>query len=47
MINKMNTFPNLGKWCEDYYERTNLKIHASSVPVETVLDEVMGDLEQL
>ncbi len=46
-MNKMNTYPHLTAWCEKYYERCNLKVHPSSVPVDVVLDEVMGDLFQM
>jgi hypothetical protein len=41
-MNKENTFSNLAVWCKSYYEKTKLKVHPSSVPVELVLEDVLG-----
>ena len=41
-LNKENKFPNLTKWCEYYHKESGLKVHPSSVPVDVVLDELLG-----
>lgn len=46
-MNKENKFPFLDMWCEKYYETVGLKVHSSNVPVDVVLDELMGGLESL
>lgn len=46
-MNKENRFPFLEAWCEKYYETVGLKVHSSNVPVDVVLDELMGGLESL
>ena len=46
-MNKENTYSNLKKWCESYYEKSGLKVHPSSVPVDVVLEDVMGQIAQL
>lgn len=43
-MNKENKFEYLTAWCEDYHKRTNLKVHPSSVPVDVVLDDLMGQV---
>ena len=40
--NKENTYSNLAAWCEKYHKDSGIKIHPSSVPVELVLEDVMG-----
>lgn len=39
---KENQFTNLGAWCDQYKEQNGIKIHPSSVPVELVLEDVLG-----
>lgn len=46
-MNKENTYSNLAKWCEMYHERSKIKIHPSSVPVELVLEDVLGYIAHL
>lgn len=41
-MNKENKYSNLAKWCERYHEDNGIKIHPSSVPVELVLEDVLG-----
>lgn len=41
-MNKENSFSNLGKWCEQYHEKSKIKVHPSSVPVDLVLEDVLG-----
>ena len=41
-MNKENKYSNLEKWCERYHEDNGIKIHPSSVPVELVLEDVLG-----
>lgn len=41
-LNKENKFTNLGAWCDQYREKSGIKIHPSSVPVELVLEDVLG-----
>lgn len=45
-MNKENKFEHLTLWCEDYYEKSGLKVHPSSVPLDVVLDELMGKFNQ-
>lgn len=40
--NKENTYSNLAAWCEKYHKESGIKIHPSSVPVELVLEDLMG-----
>ncbi len=40
--NKENTYSNLAAWCEKYHKDSGIKIHPSSVPVELVLEDIMG-----
>lgn len=46
-MNKENSFSNLGKWCEQYHEKSKIKVHASSVPVDLVLEDVLGYIAHL
>ena len=46
-MNKENSTPNLGAWCAQYQDKTGLKIHPSSVPVELVLEDVLSSSESL
>lgn len=41
-MNKEEKYPHLEEWCKEYYEKTNLKVHASNVPVNVLLDELLG-----
>lgn len=41
-MNKVNEFKYLKDWCDAYYETMGLKIHPSNVPVDVVLDDIMG-----
>jgi chromosome segregation ATPase len=43
-LNSMNKYPNLTVWCEHYHEKSGLKVHPSSVPVDVVLDDLMGQV---
>ena len=45
-MNKMNEHKNLKKWCERHYENTNIRVHPTNVPLSSILDEVLGRLEQ-
>lgn len=40
--NKQNTYTNLAAWCEKYHKDSGIKIHPSSVPIELVLEDVLG-----
>jgi hypothetical protein len=40
--NRENTYTNLGAWCEKYREDTGIKVHPSSVPVDLVLEDLIG-----
>jgi aromatic ring-cleaving dioxygenase len=40
--NKENIYSNLAAWCDKYHKDSGIKIHPSSVPVELVLEDVMG-----
>ncbi len=40
--NKENTFTNLGAWCARYHKESGLKIHPSSVPVDLILEDILG-----
>lgn len=40
--NKENSYSNLAAWCERYHKDSGIKIHPSSVPVELVLEDLMG-----
>lgn len=46
-LNKENKFPNLTHWCEYYHKESGLKVHPSSVPVDVVLDELLGHVMAL
>lgn len=46
-MNKVEKYPNLEQWCKDYHEKSGLKVHPSSVPVDVVLDELMGNFINL
>lgn len=46
-LNKENKYPNLTKWCEYYHKESGLKVHPSSVPVDVVLDELLGHVMAL
>lgn len=41
-MNKIQKFPNLEIWCKQYYETVGLKVHPSNVPVDVLLDELVG-----
>ncbi len=43
-MNKQNKFEHLTVWCEAYHEKSGLKVHPSSVPVDVVLDELLGQV---
>jgi oligoribonuclease (3'-5' exoribonuclease) len=45
--NKENTFSNLRAWCEKYHKESGLKVHPSSVPVDLVLEDLMGYIATL
>lgn len=40
--NKQNTYSNLSSWCEKYHQDSGIKIHPSSVPMDVVLDDLLG-----
>jgi len=40
--NKENTYSNLAAWCEKHHKDTGIKVHPSSVPVDLVLEDLMG-----
>lgn len=40
--NRENTYSNLAAWCERYHKDSGIKIHPSSVPVDLVLEDLMG-----
>lgn len=46
-MNKENSYSNLGKWCEQYHEKSKIKVHPSSVPVDLVLEDVLGYIAHL
>ncbi len=43
----MSELKNLRTFCDEYFKKTNLKIHPSAVPVDVVLDELLGSLKSL
>ncbi len=45
--NKENTYSNLAAWCEKYHKDSGIKIHPSSVPVDLVLEDLMGYIAHL
>jgi len=45
--NKQNTYSNLSAWCEKYHKDSGIKIHPSSVPVELVLEDLLGYIATL
>ncbi len=40
--NKQNSYPNLSSWCDKYKEESGIKVHPSSVPVDLVLEDLIG-----
>lgn len=42
-----NTYSNLAKWCEQYHKDSGIKVHPSSVPVDLVLEDLMGHIALL
>ena len=34
----------LKAWCENYKEKTSIKLHPNNVPVDVILNELMGEL---
>lgn len=34
----------LAAWCENYKEKTSIKLHPNNVPVHVLLDELIGEL---
>lgn len=45
--NKENTYSNLAAWCEKYHKDSGIKVHPSSVPVDLVLEDLMGIVAHL
>lgn len=45
--NRENTYSNLAAWCEKYHEESGIKVHPSSVPVDLVLEDIMGIVAHL
>jgi hypothetical protein len=45
--NKENTYSNLAAWCEKHHKDTGIKVHPSSVPVDLVLEDLMGFVAHL
>lgn len=45
--NKQNTYSNLSAWCEKYHKDSGLKVHPSSVPVDLVLEDILGYIAHL
>lgn len=43
-MNKENKFPHLEEWCKYYYDTVGLKVHPANVPVDVVLDNIMGQV---
>ena len=41
-LNKENKFENLERFCKEYFESVGIKVHASAVPVDAVLDYILG-----
>jgi hypothetical protein len=39
--------PNIKLWCKQYQERANIKIFEQSVPVNLVLEDLLGSLQTL
>lgn len=37
--------PNLHEWCEDYAQRTGVKIYAGNPPVALILESLMGKVK--
>lgn len=46
-MNKINEFKYLKEWCDNYYKTVGLKIHPANVPVDVVLDDIMGHITML
>ena len=46
-MNKENKYSNLAKWCEQHYERSKIKVHPTSVPVDLVLEDVLSYIAHL
>lgn len=47
MMNNMNEFKYLKKWCEKHYENTKIRVNPQNVPVSTLLNEIIGRLENI
>lgn len=45
--NKENTYSNLKAWCDKYHKDSGLKVHPSSVPVDLVLEDILGYIAHL
>lgn len=46
-MNKENKYSNLASWCEKYHKESGLKVHPSSVPVDLVLEDILGYVSHL
>jgi hypothetical protein len=46
-VNKINEFKYLKDWCDEYYKTVGLKVHPSNVPVDVVLDDIMGHITMI
>lgn len=44
-MNNLNEYPNLKKWCETHYENTKIRVYPQTVPMQTIIDQVLGRLE--
>ena len=44
-MSNMNEYLNLKKWCERHYANTNIKVFPQTVPLQTIIDELLGRLE--
>ena len=43
-MSNMNDYPNLKSWCEKHYEDTKIKVYPQTVPMQTIMDEMLGRL---
>lgn len=44
-MNNIQKFPHLEQWCKNYYDTVGLKVHPSNVPVDVVLNDLMGFMQ--
>ncbi len=43
----MNEYKNLTKWCADYSKQHSIKIYPQSAPLQLVMEDMLGQIEDL